>query len=390
MILPDKQSTVADATQIGGLTPEEMWDKLLAHSYTNPAFLQTDLAFVDEWKKAIDVYGKTFSGITLIVTTGDGLPNLTGPFTFPMDLPMVMTVCPVANMDWAAETTILASFSESTVGGANGKAIQTDGMKGSGPSDTYNLGVPGVKLISTYTDMFTSPSARILGGAQFAMSFKNNPVEEGCISVFSPKGYASVDDVPVASIPTACLRTGTTIPSTFITFDQKSEAQYLISPEQAEYNVLNWYFNDTGAGSFFGGPTAFGQAPLNYLQVYGPDINKECRHSGSGGGERQSDHDHGAATAWPGDLSYRGDRRDALEAWDSALQAILSSLKNSQRTLRSGRPRDCRAEPCPHLPSLRCRPELPREGAGRPRAIEGSVAARQSSRIRWTDSRPVV
>jgi hypothetical protein len=44
-------------------------------------------------------------------------------------------------------------------------------MKGS--STAYNLGVPSVKLISYSTDLFTSPSAQILGGSQFAMSFSN-------------------------------------------------------------------------------------------------------------------------------------------------------------------------------------------------------------------------
>jgi uncharacterized protein (TIGR03437 family) len=47
-------------------------------------------------------------------------------------------------------------------------------------------------------------------------------------------------------------------------------AKYLIPPEQAEYNVLNVYFGGTAVASFFGG--AKGSAPLNYLQIYAPDI----------------------------------------------------------------------------------------------------------------------
>jgi hypothetical protein len=291
MILPCKESIVSGASQIAGLTPEEMWDKLLAHFFTNPALLQTDQAIIDEWKKAIDMYGETFSGITLVVITGNGLPNLTGchiygtqtcTFTLPKDpITDFATVCPGAttnpgaNMDCASETTILAYFKESTVGGPNAKATETNGMRGSS-SAADNLGLTSVKLISQTTELYkSSPSKQILGGAQFDKSFKNFPVEEGCSSVFPPKGYASVGLVPVGSIPSACLNpnnTTTLAAAGFTFFDQAAEAAYLISPEQAEYNVLNWYFKDTGAGSFFGGPTAFGQAPLNYVQIYGPDI----------------------------------------------------------------------------------------------------------------------
>jgi hypothetical protein len=114
--------------------------------------------------------------------------------------------------------------------GSNAKATQTDGMKGAGT--TGNLGVPSVKLISESTDGSKSPSTRILGGAQFAKEF-SNPMqtedEGGC--------------------------SGT------------------CSPEQALNNVLTWFFSGTQAGSFYSGNSSSnGLAPLNYLQIYGPDI----------------------------------------------------------------------------------------------------------------------
>jgi hypothetical protein len=56
----------------------------------------------------------------------------------------------------------------------------------------------------------------------------------------------------------------------FTYFDQETEAAYLISPEQALFNVLSWYFNGTGLATWFGGST--GNAPMNYVQIYGPDI----------------------------------------------------------------------------------------------------------------------
>jgi len=291
MILPAKQNTDTSATQIGGLTVLQMWDKLLKYQYSGkPKYQRTDQAFIDEWEHAIDMYGRVFRYLTLILTTGDGLPDLTtcniatdGSCTFSMPLDTVTdfsTVCPVENMDCAAETTILSNFDQSTVGGSNAKSTQTDGMKGSG-SAAYNLGVPSVKLISESTSIYAGiPSAQILGGSQFAMSFSNFSVEEGCTSIFPPAGYSSPDLVPVDSIPAACLNpnnTTTLSDAGFTNFDQATEAAYLISPEQAEYNVLNWFFSGTAAGPFFG--SALGAAPLNYLQIYGADIVYATNHA---------------------------------------------------------------------------------------------------------------
>jgi hypothetical protein len=206
------------------------------------------VAFIDEWEHAINMFGKTFSGITLTISTGNGLPNLDAPlptqvpcnlstgqtcsFSIPASPIDFHGVCPKGDMDCAAETTILAYFNQSTVGGSNAKATQTDGMKGAGTRG--NLGVPNVKLISFETDMFTSFSQRILGGAQFAHKFSTNSADEG-------------------GCPSTC------------------------SPEQAEYNVLVWFFDETSEGPAFPSGTVAvgghnGPAPLNYLQIYGPDI----------------------------------------------------------------------------------------------------------------------
>jgi hypothetical protein len=207
-----------------------------------------------EWEHAIDMYGKIFSGITLTMSTGDGLPNLDAPL--PTDVPcnlnnkgqtctFAIPVSPIdfhgvckakGDMDCAAEATILTYFIQSTVGGSNAKATMMDGMKGGARHG--NLSVPCVKLISFETDMYTSPSQRILGGSQFAHRFSNNAAgaadEGGCLS--------------------GC------------------------SKEQALYNVLVWFFDGTSEGpSFPSGTVAIGgnsgsSAPLNYLQIYGPDI----------------------------------------------------------------------------------------------------------------------
>jgi hypothetical protein len=51
------------------------------------------------------------------------------------------------------------------------------------------------------------------------------------------------------------------------------------SPEQAEYNVLNVYFNTTAAAPDFGGTPGTPPGPLNYLQIYSPDILYAMQHT---------------------------------------------------------------------------------------------------------------
>ena len=258
MILPTGQNTNG-AVQLNNLTPEQMWNDLLENHYTGAykdfiKYWNSDVAFIDEWEHAINMFANTFSGLTLTVSTGDGLPNLDAPlptdvacnlnkgetctFAIPTSPIDFHGVCHAkGDMDCAAEATILTYFSQSTTGGSNAKATMTDGMKGGAKHG--NLSVPSVKLISFETDLFTSPSERVLGGSQFAHRFStiNNTTEiadeGGCTST--------------------------------------------CSPEQALYNVLTWFFDETSEGpSFPSGTVAIGghngPAPLNYLQIYGEDI----------------------------------------------------------------------------------------------------------------------
>ncbi len=101
-----------------------------------------------------------------------------------------------------------------------------------------NLGVASVKFLSERTAQLKAASAQILGGAQFNTSFSVDPSGEGC--------------------PT------------------KGGCANGISPEQAEYNVLTVFFDGTSVASSFGGTT--GNAPLNYLQIYAPDIQYATAH----------------------------------------------------------------------------------------------------------------
>jgi len=92
-----------------------------------------------------------------------------------------------------------------------------------------DLSVPGTKLLTGSTAQFTAPSAQILGGAQFDMSFSMDTLEEGCASTFPPgpgdtptgcsiPSTCTTDAcIPVVCIPQACLAPGVT-PATLASY----------------------------------------------------------------------------------------------------------------------------------------------------------------------------
>jgi uncharacterized protein (TIGR03437 family) len=146
-----------------------------------------------------------------------------------------------------------------------------------------DMGVPGVKQLSQSTAQMTAPTTQILGGSQFNTTFSIATLPEGCTSLFPPNANdtpvgCSIPStctangcIPVACIPQACLAPGVTQSSIagFKTYANVPAAD-LIPPEQAEFNVLNVYFDGTAVASSFNG--APGIAPLNYLQIYSQDI----------------------------------------------------------------------------------------------------------------------
>ena len=289
MILPNPGNTPAQS-QFGGISVEDVWLRLLAFQYPNQqAYQKSDQAFIDEWNAAIDLYGQLFSGLTLVATTGNGLINFSNSgFTIPSAFSFDCMKAP--DMDCAAETTILSHFVDPSVGGANAKATQESGMEASRGINTENLGIAGVKQLALNTASFTSPSSQILAGSQFNTSFANSTLEEGCTSTFPPNANdkpaaCSIPStcttqacLPVTCIPQACLAPGVT-QADLSSYKQFSEvpAKYLIPPEQAEYNVLHVYFNGTRSAPSFGGTQ--GMAPLNYLQIYSPDIQYATTHA---------------------------------------------------------------------------------------------------------------
>lgn len=283
-----------------GIEANNMWNDLLRFAYpSQPAYWDTDQAFIDAWDAAIAMYGTVFPGVTLVATTGSGLPNFGGKVAPP---PMGFgEECVKTGMDCAAEATILSDFAESTVASSNGKSSQTSGLEAS-RWENQDLGDAGVKYLSLMTANLTSPSARILGGIQFNSSFSDNTyhtLKQGCVDTFppnngdTPKKNCSIPHscnpqiqsaacLPAGCIPQICLAPGIT--GEYLDSIGKSKfgevkPKYLIPPEQALYNVLQLFFKGTQGTSVFGGTP--GDAPLNYMQIYFTDIQYAEDNSGT-------------------------------------------------------------------------------------------------------------
>jgi hypothetical protein len=279
------------------ITPDNIWDLLLAN-----AGLPTDSddAFISAWSHAIDTYGTVFSGVTLIVTTGNGLPDFNKTQPPALSGPLAADCTSPLTWDCYAEVHVLEYLIEPSVGGANAKATQTSGMKASKLNVNVDLGIGGVKLLSSLTAGASSPSAQALGGAQFDKQFSgpvtvtssttegnSSTVDEGCTSAFPPDasdpqtgcpaGANNLKDadVPVACIPQVCLAPNKGLTTSILAsmgyalFKQVPYDDCILA-EQAAYNVLGVFFEGTSVAPAFGAMP--GSAPLNYLQIYSPDI----------------------------------------------------------------------------------------------------------------------
>jgi hypothetical protein len=226
------------------ISPNQMWAELLS----NAGIPETSQAFSDPWEQAIDTYGGIFSGLTLVVNTGNGLPDVVsgdmpGEFpdpTVPFDFAADCKASP--DMDCQAETTILSYFAQAyPVGGANAKATQTSGLEAAheGPGD---LGIDGVRFLSQQTATPPAGTSQILGGAQVNSPVSRHPAQQA---------------------------------STFANIDQ------------ALYNALQDFFNYTAVAPGYYcenevQPGLSGPAPLNYLQIYYQDVQYADMHSNEG------------------------------------------------------------------------------------------------------------
>jgi len=230
MILPTTVNTTA--AQPSGLAPDDMWAVLIQHSFpTNAAYQKSDQVFIDAWKQAIDAAESIFTDVTLFLgpDAGNDFPTFGLTSVTPhADNTLFAVECSSAPKEQLvsceAKTEILSYFV--AVAGSNVKGTQVGGMTASSPLTNGNIGVPGVK---TLTSLTPAPAVPFMGGAEFdyAISQSSTMQETGC---------------PV--------RNGTCPGMTI---------------EEAAYNVMTVFFDQTPAAAFYGGTV--GTEPIQYLDV---------------------------------------------------------------------------------------------------------------------------
>jgi len=281
--------TLPGVSGSASVTVYTAWNCLLGNAYGAPgncllpgygltsSYINSDRAFVEEWAAAIDMYGEVFSGVTLIVVTGNGLPNFpvasnpylqNAPLAFGPDCGTSST----STMDCAAETAIVAYFAGPPIGGANAKATAMAGLTARDLTvPTPASGSERVKWLTYNTTdgpsvLNSSGSgtgsmvlvSRMLGGLQLAGKFSDTIPNAQGVSPMQTEGCFSSPPCPM-------------------------------TPEQALLNVLTAYFSGTSVGSAFpkgvtstfpyGGTSTITvgsahvvDAPLNYLQIWDADI----------------------------------------------------------------------------------------------------------------------
>jgi hypothetical protein len=267
MILPNEKNDPLDFYK---------WNYLFALTFP-PSYQNSDQEFVEDWQEAIDLYSQAFSGLTLTITTGNGLPNFLGPaaaiggpanttgtplttvtvppgFGSACGSPSVTTI-----MDCAAEEAVVAYFANPLSGGFNLKSIQENGFGAGGinhdPLGGGDLGSWGVRWLA-------ETSAKGITWLPGSFNFVSK--------VFG--GFQSGGDITGNAMDTQ--EQGCTLPG--------SQVCSNLTNEQAIYNFMQNFFDGTILGSVYGpgnaddpgGPGIVpGMAPLNYLQLYDVDIN---------------------------------------------------------------------------------------------------------------------
>jgi hypothetical protein len=253
--------TMPPCTQSNGMLAEDMWNTLFQDTSSYPQ--NSDEAFIDQWTKTINFYESLFANVTLDITPADGagFPSFGSGFPFTPSAGNVLyhPECDFSDTGGStyvnhnyqtrscdAVTTILTSFMN-TLGGSlgDGMASETSGMEAQDPTalgsfskggNTGDVGVPGVKYLANYTLVPGMPRQEVTSGAQFDHSFSGGTTEEeGC-----PQGSNGCPG---------------------------------ISPEQAEYNVLQVFFLGTPGAHRFGGTALAGSEPTpTFLQVFNQDV----------------------------------------------------------------------------------------------------------------------
>jgi uncharacterized protein (TIGR03437 family) len=237
MIFPTSLNTTV--AQPSGLTANATWAALIQHSFpSTSAYQNTDQVFIDAWKQAIDQYESIFTGVTLFLGAdgGSDFPSFSPAVTPPPDNTLFAQDCSdyisggSTNdvMSCEAKTEVLSYFV--TVTGLNGKATQLGGMRATSPVAPGNIGVPGVKLL---TSLSPAPSPPFIGGAEFDLGVAGSDLQtEGC-----PNASGNCPGLTMT---------------------------------EGAYNAMTVFFSATPAAAFYGG--AVGTELIQYLDVPYTDV----------------------------------------------------------------------------------------------------------------------
>jgi hypothetical protein len=250
-------TTAYGSTQLSGMQADKAWRVLIQHSFPfAPGYADSDQVFIDAWKQAIDAYEWIFSGVTLVISPddGDALPEQPYPVHVHRDNFLYGVDCSTATTDQMsceAKTEILSYFVAAR--GRNEKSSQVGGMRAGSNIYTGNIGVPGLKVLTSLTP---PPRPPILGGAEFdfQVSLPGSMLQQGC------PDYSAKDPDPT---------------------DCKN-----LDPETAAFNTFTVFFDGTPAAGDFGGASSIppiDNAPIQYVEVdwddvqYAQDPKHQCQ-----------------------------------------------------------------------------------------------------------------
>jgi uncharacterized protein (TIGR03437 family) len=242
MIFPTSENTTA--AQPSGLAVDATWAALIQNAFpANSTYQNTDQVFIDAWKQAIDAYESIFSGVTLFIgaDSGNDFPSFSQTVTPHPDNTLFAQDCASTAkaelMSCEAKTEVLSYFVKVT--GSNGKGTQVGGMTASSPSTLGNIGVPGVKLL---TSLSPPPSPPFVGGAEF-----DKPVSLSAADLEEQGCPAASGNCPGLSV------------------------------EEGAYNAMTVFFIGTTAAAFYGGTP--GAATIQYLEVDFQDVQYALANS---------------------------------------------------------------------------------------------------------------
>jgi hypothetical protein len=272
MILPTSENDTKQ--QPSGLSVDETWRRLILHSFSKDDRLDRytanpDQAFVDAWKQAIDTYESIFSGITLTLSPDGGkdlpefdftrkdveaiVPQEVAPL-YLQDCSRTPTPLTTTPLSCESKTEVIWYFMNATcttsLSCVNGKATRVGGLVASSNDSLGNIGIAGVKLVSSWPP---PPSPPLLGGAEFDTPVSGkNELRTGC------PDYSKTNTNP----------------------DTCSS----LTVEEAANNVMAVFFNHTPAAPYFQGTVAdaekriYGAAPIHYLEVPYKDVEYANTH----------------------------------------------------------------------------------------------------------------